>query len=70
MEEENMEIKLRIPPSLMFELKILRDYYKRNKIENKPATLADMAFAALQLYLKTNQEDLQKAKEYFKKMLE
>jgi len=65
-----MEIKLRIPPSLMFELKILRDYYKRNKIENKPRTITDMAFAALQLYLQTNQEDLAKAKEYFKKMLE
>jgi len=68
--EENMEIKLRIPPSLMFDLKILRDYYKRNKINGKPTTLADIAFAALQLYLQANQEDVKKAKEFFKKMLE
>ena len=68
--EENMEIKLRVPPSIMFELKILRDYYKRNKLEGKPTTLADIANVALQQYLERNKEDLQKAKEYYKKMLE
>ena len=67
---EEMEIKLRVPPNIMFELKILRDYYKRNKIENKPKTITDIAFTAIQQYLQANQEDLQKAKEYYKKMLE
>jgi len=70
MSEENMEIKLRVPPNVMFELKILRDYYKRNKINEKPTTLADMAFIAIEQYLERNKEDLQKAKEYYKKMLE
>ncbi|MVT36305.1 MAG: hypothetical protein GPW18_06010 [Euryarchaeota archaeon] len=65
---EEMEIKLRVPPNIMFELKILRDYYKRNK--TGPTTLADIAIVALQQYLERNKEDLQKAKEYYKKMLE
>ena len=69
-EETEMEIKLRIPPKLHSELRILKDYYKQNKLEGKPRTLADMANVALQLYLQTNKEDLQKAKEFFKKMLE
>jgi hypothetical protein len=67
---EEMEIKLRVPPNIMFELKILRDYYKRNKFKGKPTTLADLANVALQEYLERNKEDLQKAKEFFKKMLE
>jgi len=70
MSEENMEIKLRIPPKLHSELRILKDYYKQNKLEGKPTTLADIAFTAIQQYLETNREDLAKAKEYFKKMLE
>ena len=70
MSEENMEIKLRVPPNIMFELKILRDYYKRNKLEGKPTTLADLANVALQEYLEKNKDDLAKAKEYYKKFLE
>jgi inorganic triphosphatase YgiF len=69
-EETEMEIKLRIPPKLHSELRILKDYYKQNKLEGKPTTLADIAFTAIQQYLETNREDLAKAKEYFKKMLE
>jgi len=65
-----MEIKLRVPPNIMFELKILRDYYKRNKLEGKPTTLADLANVALQEYLEKNKDDLAKAKEYYKKFLE
>jgi len=67
---EEMEIKLRVPPNMLFELKILRDYYKRNKIENKPTTIADIAVEAIQQYLQANLLDLKKAKEYYKKMLE
>jgi len=67
---EEMEIKLRVPPNIMFELKILRDYYKRNKLEGKPTTLADLANVALQEYLEKNKDDLAKAKEYYKKFLE
>ena len=72
MSEENMEmeIKLRIPPKLHSELRILKDYYKINKLEEKPKTLADLAIVALREYLERNKEDLQKAKEYYKKMLE
>jgi hypothetical protein len=72
MSEENMEmeIKLRIPPKLHSELRILKDYYKQNKLEGKPTTLADLANVALREYLEKNKEDLAKAKEYFKKMLE
>jgi len=65
---EEMEIKLRVPPNIMFELKILRDYYKRNK--SGPTTIADLANVALQEYLEKKKEDLQKAKQYYKKMLE
>ena len=65
---EEMEMKLRVPPNIMFELKILRDYYKRNK--SGPTTLVDLVNVALQEYLERNKEDLQKAKEYYKKMLE
>jgi len=65
---EEMEIKLKVPPNIMFELKILRDYYKRNK--SGPTTLADLVNVALREYLEKNKEDLQKAKEYYKKMLE
>jgi len=67
---KEMEIKLRIPPNMLFELKILKDYYKANKVNGKPTTLAYMAFTALQQYLENNKEDLAKAKEYYKKMLE